>query len=51
MDKTKLQKVKALMLLGNTFKQACLCLGYDPEDPDLIENDNIPQSFKDMFGL
>jgi len=46
MDKDKLKKVKALMQLGMSFNEACVCLGYNPQDPDLQE---IPDILKNIF--
>lgn len=50
---TKLKKVKALMesMPRMTFAEACRLLGYDEHDPELMEQDEMLDRLKNMFGL
>jgi uncharacterized ParB-like nuclease family protein len=51
-DLTKKQKIDALMksMTGISFREACALLGFDENDPDLVDDSTLGR-IKDMLGL
>jgi hypothetical protein len=51
---TKLEKLNALIKSTNppmSRSDACMLLGYDPKDPELVDSADIPDFLKDLFKV